>query len=1175
MGLVFKKIALVLRSKWTLLLVGFLAFVFIIWFGGPLIAVAGKTPLADAATRWFVIAVFAVLVVGYQWGRHAVEKKHQQAAVQTLLEGEDGESSDEASVHEVDTLRERIQAAIEVLKKSKLTGGLGIYQLPWYVMIGPPGTGKTTALQNSGLEFPLKDKLGTDPLSGVGGTRFCDWWFTNKAVLIDTAGRYTTQDSHSVRDSRAWLGFLGLLKKYRTRRPINGAIVTISLVDLIQQTRTERNLHARTIKQRILELKNQLGLQFPVYVMLTKADLVAGFSEYFDDLSAKEREQFWGVTFPMEANNPEAGVVGEFNSEFRKLLEQIQARLNKRLHHERVVDKRSLIFEFPKQLQLLQPVIDDFLNEIFIPNAFEEAPMLRGVFIVSATQQGKPIDQVAEGTSNHLGLGQVVTPLQATATKGFFLKDAFENIIFKEQFVGTVNRKHQKFTLLAQRSVIAVCSALLIICSALWYNSYQWNKRLVDSSASAIAKYQHLVEPELTPQTDIFTLVQALNTLRDLPAGYSNNMPEEGVANMGLYQGDKIGLPSKLAYERALSVFFSEYLTDVLVTEMRHNESYLEYLYETLKTYLMLVDTTHRNEDDIMSWFEVYFERAYTGEVNQVLRNELLLHVRSLLALPTSTLSRDDDAVAQARSVLTAMSLSERAYQRLKLEFLSSHLPDFSLRDVLGRRGRQVLSLDNDMPESIPGLYTYNGYHGIFRLENSRVVKRLMEDSWVYGDQLTIDESTREAVIDSVNERYFKDYIHHWQQLLSGVRLASFSSVPQGLEVTQALTSSERPIQSVITAAQKELRLTHVSVDENIEAAAEVAGNVADVALRNQKARLNRFMPSDAGKLRLALPGQEVEDAFVDLLSVTDDDLALLSKSIVSVDNYLEGLSESRQKGAFASLVEGGSISRVMSDMRSVQRSLPKPFSQWTAQLTDQTSALASQGAQVHVNKLWHQTIYQEYQSAIYGKYPFSPKAKQDVNIKDFARFFGYGGKFDQFFNQYLQASVDTTGKRWILEKNVGVDQASLTLFQQARRIRNMFFEPGTQKLRLEFGLKPLYLDGHINNLRVELGEQTLIYRHGPQRVSQFVWPTPSKSDTRLSFVPPKSGHAVSETYRGDWGLFKMLDQLAVQRPESRSDNVLDIVIKGNRAKLVLIPATTQHPFWSSDLTRFVCPSKL
>src|SRR5690606_3136694 len=129
------------------------------------------------------------------------------------------------------------------------------------------------------------------------------WWFTNEAVLIDTAGRYTTQDSHKVLDSSSWEGFLSLLKKNRPRRPINGAIVAISLQDILLQSEEERLIHAKTIRSRLDELVDKLEIRFPIYVIFTKTDLISGFSEFFEDLAREDREQVWGVSLPNSTKN--------------------------------------------------------------------------------------------------------------------------------------------------------------------------------------------------------------------------------------------------------------------------------------------------------------------------------------------------------------------------------------------------------------------------------------------------------------------------------------------------------------------------------------------------------------------------------------------------------------------------------------------------------------------------------------------------------------------------------------------------------------------------------------------------------------------------------------------------------------------------------------------------------
>ena len=90
-------------------------------------------------------------------------------------------------------MREKLVTALTLLKKASGSRGY-LYEQPWYVIIGPPGAGKTTALLNAGLTFPLAAEMGQSAVAGVGGTRMCDWWFTESAVLIDTAGRYTSQD---------------------------------------------------------------------------------------------------------------------------------------------------------------------------------------------------------------------------------------------------------------------------------------------------------------------------------------------------------------------------------------------------------------------------------------------------------------------------------------------------------------------------------------------------------------------------------------------------------------------------------------------------------------------------------------------------------------------------------------------------------------------------------------------------------------------------------------------------------------------------------------------------------------------------------------------------------------------------------------------------------------------
>ncbi|MEO1104434.1 MAG: type VI secretion protein IcmF/TssM N-terminal domain-containing protein, partial [Pseudomonadota bacterium] len=274
----------------------------VVWFFGPSIGADGFYPLTSVTNRLITLAVVGIGYLG--WLLYKIIKGRR--AAKSLEEGITTPIADDGAV-----LSERMKDALGTLKKAGKNRGDYLYSIPWYIIIGPSGAGKTTALINSGLKYPLMAGGSKVMVEGVGGTRYCDWWFAEDAVLIDTAGRYTIQDAAtddegegaakvSDVDHRSWLSFLDLLRKNRPRQPINGVILAIGVDDLITLSDAERNAHADAIRTRLVELHEKLKVAFPVYVMFTKVDLIEGFGEFFGDLREKERQIVWGATFQTE-----------------------------------------------------------------------------------------------------------------------------------------------------------------------------------------------------------------------------------------------------------------------------------------------------------------------------------------------------------------------------------------------------------------------------------------------------------------------------------------------------------------------------------------------------------------------------------------------------------------------------------------------------------------------------------------------------------------------------------------------------------------------------------------------------------------------------------------------------------------------------------------------------------
>lgn len=190
-------------------------------------------------------------------------------------------------------------------------------------------------------------------------------------MLIDTAGRYTTQDTDTRAERASWLSFLDLLKANRPRQPINGVMVAISVEDLLTSSQEEIAAHAEAIRARLLELHEHLKIDFPVYAVFTKADLIAGFNEFFAALSEPQRRMVWGHTF--QTVDKTRNMIGDVPPEFDALIERLNERLSDRLQDEHNPTARARLFGLPSQMAALKPTIVDFLGRVFEPTRYQSS----------------------------------------------------------------------------------------------------------------------------------------------------------------------------------------------------------------------------------------------------------------------------------------------------------------------------------------------------------------------------------------------------------------------------------------------------------------------------------------------------------------------------------------------------------------------------------------------------------------------------------------------------------------------------------------------------------------------------------------------------------------------------------------------------------------------------------
>jgi type VI secretion system protein ImpL len=349
-------------------------------------------------------------------------------------------SADERVAKELESIQARFQKAAEELKSARFPSPDGrpraVEEMPWYVMIGAPGSGKTTALLNSGLRFPLYKAESSASVPGVGGTRNCDWWFADEAVLLDTAGRYTTQESDRKADAAAWHGFLALLRKFRPERPLNGALVTASVLDLMLWSKNERARFAAHVRMRLSEMYAALNQRFPVYLLLTKMDLLSGFTEFFGDYDQAARMQVWGTTFDHDIDP--ALIAPSYAKDFAALEERLGAEMLARLHEEPDLQRRAAIYRFPQQFHPLGPLLGEFTALAFGTHVNHRPLQLRGVYFTSGTQEGNPIDRVLATMARTFRLERNAAALLSGTGKSYFVTRLLREVVFPEQGLAEV-----------------------------------------------------------------------------------------------------------------------------------------------------------------------------------------------------------------------------------------------------------------------------------------------------------------------------------------------------------------------------------------------------------------------------------------------------------------------------------------------------------------------------------------------------------------------------------------------------------------------------------------------------------------------------------------------------------------------------------------------------------------
>lgn len=1191
------------RGLWNFF--GLVALSLLIWVAGPLLAIGEVRPLESESTRLWVIGILFAL-----WLARLIWRKWREGRLNAKLLGQLRRPARRTAVPaeqgnpDIKALSERFDEAIGLLKDMKFGEGRSswvtsrfttqhLYQLPWYIFIGAPGSGKTTALVNAGLKFPLAHRFGKTALRGVGGTRNCDWWFTDDAVLLDTAGRYTTHESDPTGDVEEWSGFLGLLKKYRGRQPINGVMLTISLADLLSASDTERAEHAGVLRKRLQELREQLGLKFPVYVLVTKADLLSGFEQYFASCTREDLKQVWGFTFPYAQTQSDAfNLATAFNAEYEQLESRLAQGLPDVLEADSDADSRALAYLLPQQFAGLRPMLAQFLSDVFQSSRYESSLMLRGVYFTSGTQGGLTFDHVTGRLKRYLNLDglQIQSGAQVSEAghgRSFFLHDLLKKVIFPEAALAGRNLKWERRYRLVQWTGYGLISVVMLALLAGMVTSYQNNRQYLARVQQGVPLVQELArETRITQPGDLSTPMPYMTALYQLPSanGLDTANPPWSYG-FGLYQGDKVQSGVDGVYRTAQQQILMPQAARRIESALRAAApDDLEYSYEALRAYLMLYDAKRYDAGFLHTWLLADVQKVLPADTTRVEFDALSGHLQRLLhsGARSSPFPQDEALVQQARDNLDAHPFAARAYSRLRRLLLKEGQPDITISSLGGASALSVFMRASGLPlsEGVPSLYSYKGYWDIFSPRISEVAAQLKrDDTWILGAEApAADIAAAPQLAQDIRRLYLNDYVRIWDGYLNDIKLVPADSLLQSIEMARTLSASNSPLVMMMRGVARETTLLRDAGDDE----RTLLQRAKDRVSTTQDSLVDMFGPvGQVAQARDTGQRQKVE-TIVDAHFATYRDMVTAAPGMgppVAATTGLLNELYGYLTAADAALRSAGPkpSSPVVSKLQAEAGRMPKPMGGMLTQLATQASNEVASVERRQLGQNVSGQIGTFCRQSIAGRYPFSPRSNRDVAPNDMARLFGPGGMMESFFQNELAAHVDMSGSRWRFKPGIdgrqGESAGYLGAFQRASVINSVYFANGGNQPGYQVTIKPVQMDDKITQFVMSVDGQNVRYAHGPQVGTTVQWPgAASGGRASIELLPQVGGSRISTS--GPWALNRLLDRASLSPGSSPEVILATFDISGRKVVLEITAHSAKNPFKLAEMTGFACPGQ-
>ena len=1034
-----------------------------------------------------------------------------------------------------------------------------LYERPWFLVCGPEKSGKTQLLASSGLHFPLtypseQDGMVLDTGSGIS------WNFGNDAVWVDMPGAMMSEGN-----TDEWQATVHALRQVRSERAIDGVVMVIDAKRVMDADPAGVKNMAGFLRKRLDELIVKWGIEFPVYLVLSKSDQILGFNELFRDPAGKWHEQILGASLSGEQQKgmPRHAFLEEFDL-LTASLHDMRLRM---LAKERNEQARRRICRFVIQYEGMQQKLGNLVAELFKPSSYEGKPVFRGFYFTSCREEAeeKGGDTVTPINLSNTIMNHPLNPHRTerpdatrsgrrkrTEIRSFFTSPLFNEVIPSGSALVKKTQKTTRRELMRHYSLVGVilfcafCIGWFIVYTA--KNAISLNNRVKQQIAQA--------RGEVSSRAEAYRMLGRMGrTVAEL-----KRIDDKGVPismSLGMYKGNRVLNELKKQY-------FSEVKKYIVGPAMRYlefrikryTESFGELtsddynaLYSVLKGYLSISEAVSERKEliDTVSLRPILLESIkyvllakehksrLSKDVETVLQENIGLYLSFLKSGEFPPVQENQHLVSRARKRLCRLPNAQALYESVRAR-LSMGAQLFTLDDILGRSGPGILQSSN----TISLLYTQQGWDESV----STAIKESCTDpykiDWVIGttrEQMPETELDPDKLYEDMKNVYFRDVKEQWLQFIGSVSMEPFGDIQRAGRILQKLGREQSELAIFF---EKVAELTRIN-EETAEKEVEVPGIVKKVAAKKTK-KLKKLGLKPESFLKRKKGAVELADAFAPLRSFVRSE----SGSLGGLEGYCDKIITLAEK---LTEIESGDGDNVVATFNG--KDSDPLFSAWTftknelagmpdefagaidnllLQPIEYTGRSVSKRLRKQMNTLWQNDVANLFAGRFAGMYPFTGKEDETVfsEVMDFFR--PSTGILWGFYDRRLSPFLYKSNKKWETRTlgtvEVVFDPKLIETLKHAEKISAIFFQPDGTIRRQKITLSPMQNNKNKAVLKVAEGEYEILPGSGSK--AQFTWPIESGSkDITLKIFANE--RVVKEfTYSGQWGLMRLFSSARV-----------------------------------------------